>query len=177
MQIPLPKLKAITLYFCEHTDKLGMTKLMKLFYFLDFGNLKKHAIPVTYDSYMKWEHGPVPCTIHHLVDSLRHGEGDLELSDVIKIEPKQTAKGEMLEISPLRKFTSDDSDYLSPQELATLEAVCKKYGKMTKDEIEKASHAESPWKMSQMLQTIPYIYASFDDDCEVTAEEIALSQI
>ena len=54
MKIPMPKLKAILLYFGTYTDNrfLGKVKLMKLFYFLDFMHVKKYGTPVTYDTYV-----------------------------------------------------------------------------------------------------------------------------
>ncbi|NCN39598.1 MAG: SocA family protein, partial [Candidatus Aenigmarchaeota archaeon] len=71
MKIPTAKLKAILLYFCNYTDTtfLGKTKLMKLFYFADFTHLKQFGSPITYDTYVKLEHGPIPSTIKSLVDT------------------------------------------------------------------------------------------------------------
>src|SRR3990167_8043480 len=104
MTIPVPKLKAIILYFCTNTDGrfLGKTKLMKLFYFLDFMHVKKYGSPVTYDSYIHLEHGPIPSTIKNLVDTAADDVDNSILADTISVErPEGT---DMCRIIGLRKF-------------------------------------------------------------------------
>jgi hypothetical protein len=65
MNIPIQKLKAMILFFATFTDPrlLGKKKLMKLFYFADFGHVKRYASPITYDNYVHLEHGPIPSAI------------------------------------------------------------------------------------------------------------------
>ena len=72
MKIPKTKLKAMLRYFCTNTNPsfLGKTKLMKLFYFADFLHVKKYGVPITYDTYIRLEHGPVPSKILNLVNSI-----------------------------------------------------------------------------------------------------------
>ena len=69
MKIPLSKLKAMLLFFASNTNPalLGKVKLMKLFYFCDFMNIKKYGAPITFDNYVHLEHGPIPSTIMNLV--------------------------------------------------------------------------------------------------------------
>lgn len=176
MRININKLKAILLYFSLYTEYLGKVKLMKLIYFLDFMHIKKYGTPVTYDSYINLKHGPIPSTIKNMIDD---AEDDLEhsnLNDVIDIEKVKKLKtgNVMCKIVPLRKFSENDKKYFSETELEMLEKVASKYNTFTADQIEEASHKESPWKDTEYLDQIPYSLAARDPDSEVSEKEIEL---
>jgi uncharacterized phage-associated protein len=178
MKIPLIKLKAILLYFANNTDTkfLGKVKLMKLFYFLDFKHLKKFGSPVTFDTYVNLDHGPIPSFIKNIVDSAADDIDSSVLADTIYFErPSGTA---MFRILPKRKFTDSDMNLFSETELEVLNQICVEFGNRNTKYLEDASHKESPWRDTVFLQKIPYSYAAKDADCAVTAEEIELlSQI
>jgi len=174
MKIPLVKLKAILLYFCNHTDVkfLGKVKLMKLFYFLDFMHLKKYGSPVTYDTYVNLEHGPIPSFIKNLVDNATDEIEKSELSDTIGVEkPSGT---EMYRFLPQREFKEKDRKLFSESELEILKKVCARFGDKNTRFIEKASHKEAPWAKTKFLDKIPYTIATEDRDCEVQEKEIHL---
>ncbi len=174
MNIPLPKLKAILLYFCNYTDVkfLGKVKLMKLFYFLDFMHIKAYGSPVTYDTYVKLEHGPIPSFIKNLVDTAADDIESSVLSDTIYFE--RPARTDMFRVLPRRKFTEKDRKYFSETELEVLEKVCKRFGTENTKTIEDASHQEASWKESSLLDKIPYTLAAKDKDCKVGKDEIEL---
>lgn len=172
MKIPLGKLKAILLYFTNKTDArfLGKVKLMKLIYFLDFMHLKEYGTPVTYDTYVHLEHGPIPSTILNLVNNVIDDIDSAELSDTISIEPQKDYN--MYRISPTRPFVEKDRDYLSESEIEILEKICAKFGNRNTDFIEKASHNEAPWNETIFSQEIPYTLAANDPDSKVQKEDI-----
>ena len=175
MKMPLVKLKAILLYFCENTDPkfLGKVKLMKLFYFLDFVHVKKYGIPVTFDNYVNLEHGPIPSTIKNLVDEVCGDDADNSvLADTIYCEkPKEVMINRIL---PKRRLSENDKKYFSKSELDVLETVCMRFGTKNTKYIEDVSHEEAPWKMTNLLDNIPYTLAINDKDCVVSKEEIEL---
>ena len=175
MKLPLPKLKAILLYFANNTDPrfLGKVKLMKLFYFFDFMHVKNYGSPVTYDRYVKMEHGPIPSTILNLVDAVDNDIDSAELADTIKIEKSE--RSAMHRVLPTRKFSDYDKEYFSESELDILEKVCTRFGDKTTKFIEDASHKEAPWIKTQFLDEIPYTLAAEDKDCIVAKETIELS--
>lgn len=177
MRIPIPKLKAIILYFCQNTERkfLGKTKLMKLFYFLDFIHLKNYGTPVTYDNYVHLEHGPIPSVIKNLVDSVANDIDDALLADIITI--KRSDGHEIQRIVPLRSFDKKDERYFSKTELEILQKVCAKFGKKNTKYIEDASHNEAPWKKTKLLDNIPYSLAAEDNDCKMTGEELELLSV
>lgn len=174
--ISLPKLKAILLYFGNNTKYLGKVKLMKLFYFLDFIHTKKYGAPVTFDRYIHLEHGPIPSTILNLIDTAVDDPEKSTLNDVIHFEriKRQWRGKEMIKMIPNRKFSESDKKYFSVSELEVLKEVCKKFYNIKAESIEKASHNESPWRETSLLDIIPYSLAAKDKDSEVTKEEIDL---
>lgn len=174
MKISIPKLKAIILYFCSNTDRkfLGKTKLMKLFYFLDFIHLKNYGTPVTYDSYVHLEHGPIPSIIKNLVDNVANDIDNSLFADTIKIERPEGS--DMQRIIAYRQFTKNDEKYFSKTELETMQKVCLKFGDKNTQYIEDASHDEAPWKKTNLLEEIPYSLAAEDDDCKMTKVELEL---
>ncbi len=172
--ITIPKLKAILLYFANFTDTkfLGKVKLMKLFYFLDFMHLKAYGSPVTYDTYVNMEHGPIPSFIKNLVDTSTDDVDNSILSDTIKCEyPEHT---QMCRILPTREFTESDKKYFSENELDILNKVCQRFGNKNTKYIEDASHNEAAWKETKLLEKISYTLAAKDKDSRVTKEEIEL---
>jgi uncharacterized phage-associated protein len=177
MNIPIPKLKAIILYFCNHTDRrfLGKTKLMKLFYFLDFTHLKNYGTPVTYDNYVHLEHGPIPSVIKNLVDTVANDIDDSLLADTIIIE--KNGENGIQRITPCRQFTKNDEKYFSETELMVMQNVCDRFGNKNTKDIEDASHEEAPWKKTNLLDEIPYFLAAEDSDCKMSKEELQLLNV
>ena len=174
MKIPLSKLKAMVLFFASNTNlaTLGKVKLMKLFYFCDFSNIKKHGAPITYDTYVHLEHGPIPSTIMNLVNQVEDDFENAILADTIKIS---SGSNELIHrIVPLREFTNNDRKYFSPLELETMERICQRFKDSIGKQLEDISHDEMPWRKTNLLEIIPYSLAAEDSDTEVSKEEIEL---
>ena len=177
MRIPLSKLKAIILYFCQNTDPkfLGKVKLMKLFYFSDFGHVKRYGSPITFDNYVKFQKGPVPSAIIGLVGEAGDDIDSSDLADIIDIvRPEGTI---MQQIVCRRTLTEDELKMFTPSELKILKSVCERFGDKNTEYIVDASHKEAPWRESRMYEDIPYNMATLDSDCEVNAEEIELALV
>lgn len=174
MHISLEKLKAILLYFCEHTNPryLGKTKLMKLFFFLDFGSVKKYGVPITYDQYFKLEHGPIPTVIKNMVDEVDCCKGDALLSDTIEI--KTGNGGTMHRVIPQRKLEKNDLEMFSKNELHLLKKICRTFNDYNTEKIEKASH-DGVWNCVRMTEAIPYELAAKEKDCHVPERMIRLA--
>jgi len=174
MKISLPKLKAIILYFCTHTNPkfLGKVKLMKLFYFLDFMHVKKHAVPVTYDCYVNLEYGPIPSTVKNLIDT---ADDDIDHSILAgTITFSKLDHENIHRITAHKEFTENEKKHLSENELDILKKVCLRFGDSNTREIKKESHKEAPWKKTKLLEVIPYTLAVEDSDCLVDEETIRL---
>ena len=174
MKISLEKIKAMILYFAHHTDPrfFGKTKLMKLFYFADFNNVKLHGSPITFDQYKNMEHGPVPMTIYGLMSTAASDPDESKLADILEVEKVDG----MQKIKPLKKFEEEHRKLFSLAELTVLGNVSARFNKANKKRIEDASHLEHPWSDTEFLEDIPYSYASRDEDSLVTKEEIELAE-
>lgn len=177
MKIPIQKLKALLRYFYTNTDKrlLGKTKVAKLFYFADFLHVKNYGIPITYDTYINLEHGPVPSKILNLINSVVDDPENAILADTIQINSKEAGSGIRQVVSCLNEFSEMDRKYFSKNELIILESVCKKYANSTAGQLEEISHKEAPWSKTRKLDEIPYSFAAFDSDSLVSADMINLS--
>lgn len=173
MKISIEKIKAMILYFAHHTDKkfLGKTKLMKLFYFADFGYVKRHGVPMTFDQYKNMEHGPVPMTIYNLVSTAYSDPNDSLLSDAIEFE---NING-MHQVVPRKEFSNAHRKLFSISELQLLAEVTQRFGNANKRTIEEASHLEYPWSSTETLEDISYTLATKDEDSDLTEEEVALA--
>ena len=174
MLIPLSKFKAIIKYFCANTNEkfLGKTKLMKLFYFLDFTHVKNYGESVTGDTYYHLEYGPIPTVIKNLIDTNDDNPENSILSDTISVSQKEDMK--MHKINCLVEFKETDLDYFSQNELETLKNVCNRFKDSSTKEIVELSHNEAPWLKTKNLDEIPYELAALDGDCKVTQEDINL---
>lgn len=174
MNISIPKLKAMLLFFCAYTrpNFLGKTKLMKLFYFADFLHVKKFGSPITYARYINLDHGPIPSAILNLVNSAGEDIDNSVLADTISIEKANDY--DMYRIRPLRKFTEEDKKYFTDTELKILDNVCIRFGDVNTKTIEDESHKEAPWRLTHLGEEIPYSLATEDRDCLVDKEEIEL---
>lgn len=174
MKLSLPRLRAIILYFTNNTNTkyLDKAKLMKLFYYLDFKHVKKYGAPVTYDTYVNMDRGPVPSFIKNMVDYASEEPEDSPLDNVVEFETPSQPR--VKRILPKRKFTIKDKSLFTPTEFEMLTEVSKIFENMKTDEIRELSHKEAPWRETEYLEEIPYSLAVLDDDCEVKAEEIDL---
>jgi uncharacterized phage-associated protein len=148
---------------------------MKLFYFLDFTHIKEYGTPVTYDTYVKLEHGPIPSTIKNLIDTVAE---DLDISGIADTIHFERPVGTVMDrVLPNRPFLESDKGYFSETELEILEKVCAKFGNKNTKFIEDASHAEAPWKETEYLDEIPYVLATNDPDSKAEKEDIELLSI
>src|SRR3989344_7025782 len=70
MKVDFEKVGVIAAYFADNTNKLYVTKLLKLFYYLDFISYKMRNASVSDDVYIKLPYGPVPSAIKNEIDIL-----------------------------------------------------------------------------------------------------------
>jgi|AntAceMinimDraft_18_1070375.scaffolds.fasta_scaffold02673_9 uncharacterized phage-associated protein len=175
MKLTTPKLKAMLLFFATHTDKrlLGKVKLMKLFYFTDFGYVKEYAIPITYDQYINLEHGPIPTTIMNMVNQLEDDIDTSILGDTISINKKEGCP--LHRIVATRDFEEKDKGYFSKNELVMLDKICKRFYNSNARQMEESSHQEAAWKDTKFKEKISYSLALQDKDCRVDKEKMDIS--
>ena len=88
--INVDKIKVIISYLADKVDKLYVTKLMKLFYYIDFISYAERKSSITNDVYYKLPYGPIPSFIKSEIDNLigSFSEEDIksQLFDIIELK-------------------------------------------------------------------------------------------
>ena len=175
MKMPLAKLKAILRYFCSNTNSslLGKTKLMKLFYFVDFGHVKKFGAPITFDRYIHLENGTIPSDIMNMINYVVDEGEKAILSDTISVIKEEGM--DMQKIKCHGEFVENDKKYFSENELETLKEVCNRFKNDAAKKLVDISHSEAPWLKTDESEEIPYALAADDVDAKVDKKEIEFS--
>lgn len=131
------------LYLCEALGGrvLGMKKLYKLLYYVDFDRFeyKESMKTITGTTYRAIDMGPVPDrkTFNELIQSMLDRK-------IIKVRKVKIVKGynDALEYKNLKE---PDMEVFDKDDLTILERVINKYGKLNGNELEALTHSEAPW--------------------------------
>ena len=130
----LNKLGNAIVFLCERIKPLYKTKLLKLIYMLDEFSVKLHGVPMFNLEYKVWQAGPVCDDIY-----IELSEDPVLLKEYIKLI--SDANGTRIE--GLKKFSDDE---FTPNDLALLEEVVKRYAYSAAAELVKILHRHStPW--------------------------------
>lgn len=155
------KLKNLVLYVLSkktYNDE-GIKKLNKILYFIDFYFYKKHEKLISDVNYAKAERGPI-------IDNYKAIFTELVQEGVLSFD---SSKGPILfspQQSPnLSAFTAD--------EIAHIDDILEKYGRLTSKELESISHSQQPWILTEKYGDIidPDLALLIDDttiDTEIT---------
>jgi uncharacterized phage-associated protein len=133
-------------YFVRNARNVGLTKLLKLLYFLDFMYYKKHGLSVTLFDYQAFDFGPVPRELYesiktdNLPDYLRHEVFFDKQMDDTAIYPSYKIRTRK---SPI------DFSWFSPYEKKMLEEVAEIFYDADAKTMTEISHLKnSPWDLT-----------------------------
>jgi uncharacterized phage-associated protein len=149
------------LYFAKKTDpnKIGILKLNKLLYYIDFEHYKKYGRPILGDIYFKMELGPVPSFSYNLFNLAFYGNGNdnkstEEIKSSISLKKVKVKDYNINIIVPKKKF---NKDIFSSSEIKVMENVAKKHFSDTGTSMSKKTHAaNTPWSKTDQNQVIDY---------------------
>ncbi len=137
------KLEELIVHLGSHPDvvNLGLTKLLKLIYFVDAKAVREWGEAVTISEFIKYEHGPVPSRGEkHLRQLVRKGD--------VTTTPR-TVGGKILnEVKSTRK---PDLSVFSKQELSLINEVCRELGRKTAAVLSDMSHDEPAWHYAGIM--------------------------
>ena len=155
--INVDKIKVIILHLAGKIDKLHVTKLLKLFYYIDFiSYAETKDSSVTNDIYYKLPYGPVPSFIKSEIDNLEEpvmeDEVKSQFSDIIRLEDSEDKYGRVV-ISKKKKY---DLEKLSQYEKNLIDEVIKKLGKKTAGFLTRKTHTEKPYLLTSNNSIIDY---------------------
>ncbi|MDR2892980.1 MAG: SocA family protein [Deltaproteobacteria bacterium] len=140
------KLRNAVLFFVRNDKTVGLTKLMKLLFYLDFRLYRMVGESLTGETYEAWKHGPVPSDVWR---ELRlNKDAGLKLNEVVKVipvqeDPRDEASGVKLAAMPKAKFSDE---YFTGREVKELRAISEIFSKVPANLVVEASHAKNtPW--------------------------------
>lgn len=145
------KYRNAILYFIENVPNLGITKLYKLLYFLDFDHFEKYGASVTGDDYQNMELGPVPVNGEQILN-------EMTVEGLIEIVPER--------VIDFVRYTLVSKTHHNPStfEASETEMLCDikdKWIHHTAKEVVLASHGEAPWIATRQGDIIPYALAYY----------------
>lgn len=148
MAIRREKYRQAVLYFLHACDNrhLGVVKLMKLLYYLDFDHFERFRSSVTGDVYRRFPHGPLPDAANDVLQRMVL-DGDI-VPQVVTYGDYKQQRFEPQEHPELSIF--------SESERMMLDEVAKKWADVPSKTIEDASHNELPWLATSPYEVIPY---------------------
>ncbi len=148
------------LFFAKKTDsrKLGILKLNKLLYYIDFIHYKKYGRPILGDIYIRMEHGPVPSLSYNLFNiAFRDQGGDAiskELRNSINIKLTLVKDFSIKAMYPRKDY---DKSLFSESELEIMGDIASKYYSKTGTTMKKETHREdTPWSKTLPMHKIDY---------------------
>ncbi|MDR3357578.1 MAG: SocA family protein [Desulfovibrio sp.] len=136
------KLRNAVLYFVQNDKTVGLTKLMKLLFYLDFRLYRKTGESLTGETYQAWDFGPVPVSVWQEM-RLKKSCG-LNLNNVVTV----TGQGFDSKLKAKKDAVFSD-DYFSGTEKTELKNVSEMFKGIPARMVVKASHARNdPWDVT-----------------------------
>jgi len=171
--VNVKKINDIIIYFADNVSDLTVTKLMKLFYYVDFISFAEKEKTVTNDIYYKLPYGPVPSFIKNEIDTLAFntelgkidpdiGVKDQQLSKYVELKKKKFGNHSGFIIVSKKKRDSTLQN-LSKYEIELLKKVVVKYGKKTAKYLSDKTHKEKPYLLTNENAVIDYKLAKMLD--------------
>lgn len=140
------RIQNMAIYFVKNTDRVGMVKLMKLFYFCDRECYLKTGFKITDLEYTAKEKGPVLMDIYNELKR-REKIDKYGIINVIQRERANSQKTEMDELYFKPKRNKDFCwKFFSRCELGILQDICNQYKLKTGAQMSMESHEDGlPW--------------------------------
>lgn len=168
------KLINAIIYFVKNTKRCGLTKLLKLLYFLDFIHFRETGRSVTGNSYFAWARGPVPAD---LWNEIHKSPGDDLQKAVLIIPPNKTEDEWQMQFKPKQKF---NNSFFTKREMRIMEELAEIFLEAQANDMIEATHLKGqPWdvtfKKKGEKSEIDYRLAlDGSDEKELSKEELEI---
>lgn len=135
MNVQFDKTKALNalLYVANRVRRKDFHKIFKVIYFADRQHLADWGRPITGDTYIAMEAGPVPSRLYDMLKIVR---GDSYMSDIEGLSHYFQVENWMY----VRPLADADLNKLSSNEQKALSDAIGKYAELSYDEIKEKSH-------------------------------------
>lgn len=152
----------VILYIAENLKRRDFHKIFKILYFSDREFLNQYGMPITGDTYIAMDAGPVPTKTYDMFKIVR---GDSYMQDTKKLG-KYFAVSNWMFILPLQKANLDN---ISSAEKEIIDAMISRYGDMSYDEIKEKSH-DVAWRST--ARDYPISFENMALESGMVAEDI-----
>ncbi|MBW1650040.1 MAG: SocA family protein [Deltaproteobacteria bacterium] len=164
------KLINAIIFFTKKIKFCGITKLLKLLYYLDFWHFKETGESVTGLDYYAWDYGPAPKTLHNELSN----QMQPDLAEAVKI----VTKNQLSHIVPNKNF---DLKYFSKREKKLLNKAIEIFKTVKTEDIVEATHMSNmPWhntlKEKGKYKRIDYFLA-IDSEPQSISHQEALNRV
>jgi len=141
------KQKNIILYFLNTINNayLGLTKLMKLLYYVDFEFYQNEGSSITGDQYVAMPYGPVPRKAESLLEKMTNDE-QIHMEKVTFVYPQNKYYPKV----------EHNMSTFSAKELSHIENVAKRFQHWTAKQMSDLTHDEYPWQTTRRGEIIDY---------------------
>ena len=170
------KEKAIhaALYVANRLSRKDFHKIFKILYFADRNHIAEWGSPITGDTYIAMDAGPVPSRIYDMFKIVR---GDAYSQDTEGLGNFFAVEGWMYIVPKCEA----DMNKLSSSDIASLQGALDVYGSMTYDEIKEKSH-DVAWRSTAKdyaisLENIAREAGLDSEDIGYITENIQLQQM
>ena len=141
------KQKNIILYFLNNINNayLGLTKLMKLLYYVDFEFYQNKGVSITGDEYVAMPYGPVPRNAERLLEKMTN-DGEIHMEKIVFVYPQNKYYSKV----------EHDMSTFSAEELGHIENIAKRFEHWTAKQMSDLTHDEYPWQTTRLGEIIDY---------------------
>jgi uncharacterized phage-associated protein len=138
------------LYFIAEcgNEKLGLMKLNKLFYYLDFISYRDRGETVTGETYVHLPKGPYAAVLEKTIIPSAQKEGNIDHR-----EDESDTFGKRNRYQALQPY---DLSVFDNYEKVLLSKIAKKFCDWTTSEMIAQTHTEAPWVFSEPLKALDY---------------------
>ena len=159
------KYKNALLYFISEcgNDHLGIMKLNKLFYYLDFISYRDRKKSVTNETYVHLPKGPLASVLLPNIVELAKKES--------LIEHKEDASEKYGKRNRFRALKKANLSVFDEYEKDLLQRICVEFKNWTTDELVAQTHTEAPWVFSRPSESLNYDNA---DDIELFSQKVSV---
>lgn len=151
-------------------DAPGLTKLVKLLYFADFGHYRKHLRSITGAQYVALPRGPVPNDYEKLFADL---DGDVIRRREVPIYGLSQPK---IEIQAIKE---PNEAAFTETEIEALDEVLARHGHESGNTLSHRAHADGPWSIAwdaeQQGKPVPYVLARWLENQCVDETELSIA--
>ncbi len=153
------------LYFITQcsNEKLGITKLNKLFYYLDFISYRDRKQSVTGETYLHLQMGPVATGLQSKI--LKGAEKNNLITNTEDVSTKFGKRNRF------HALVAPDLSVFDSYERELLTYLCKEFKSWSTDQMIAQTHSEAPWVFSEVSKPLDY---KNSDDIEFFIEEDAV---